>query len=123
MITMTAKGNFKNSNRFFTNTKLIPSKFRQIMDKYGRLCVDALSLATPVDTGKTAESWSYSLENWGIALHNSNKNQGIPIVVLIFYGHATRGGGYVQGRDFINPTLQPIFDKIVSEMDKEVQSL
>jgi len=124
MIKVTVKGSFDNSKRFFSGTKNLGAKFRKIMDRYGPVCVSALQSATPVDTGKTADSWSYSIENWGIALSNSNTTKsGIPIIALIFYGHGTKGGGYVYGRDFINPTLQPIFDKIVSEIDREVQSL
>lgn len=123
MIKLTAKGSFRNSERFFTNSKQLGEKFRQIMDRYGRQGVDALQSATPQDTGETAKMWSYSINNWGLEFSNSNVNQGIPIVILIQYGHGTRNGGYVQGRDFINPALQPIFDRIVKDMTKEVQNL
>jgi len=123
MITLTAKGSFKNSERFFENSKKLGDKFRSIMNKYGRQGVVSLSLATPKDTGKTASSWSYSISNWGLEFSNSNVNNGIPIVILIQYGHGTINGGYVQGRDFINPVLQPLFDKLVDELTEEVRNL
>lgn len=123
MVKLTAKGSFRNTQRFFTNSKTINQKFRQIMEKYGRQGVDALRNATPKDTGKTADMWSYSIENWGLAFSNSNVNQGVPIAILLQYGHGTKNGGYVQGRDYINPALQPIFDQIAIECTREVQNL
>lgn len=95
------------------------------LDQYGREGVAALSMATPVDTGKTAASWRYQVINTDTELriewHNDNTTKdGIPIVVLIQYGHGTGNGGYVVGRDFINPAIQPIFDKITDELWKEV---
>ena len=96
-----------------------------ILDQYGREGVNALSMANPVDTGKTAASWRYTVTNTSTELriewHNDNTTvDGIPIVVLIQYGHGTGNGGYVVGRDFINPAIQPIFDKITDELWKEV---
>lgn len=94
------------------------------LDKYGRKGVEALSLATPVDTGKTAGSWGYEIRGYiggySIIWTNSNVNKGENIAVLIQYGHGTRNGGYVVGRDYINPALRPIFDEIAESAWKEV---
>lgn len=116
----------------FEKTKSFLSKVRRlhnlgVLDKYGRQGVAELSMATPVDTGKTAASWRYVIKESKYALsiewHNDNSTKdGIPIAVLIQYGHGTGNGGYVQGRDFINPVMQPIFDKIADELWKEVTS-
>ena len=87
------------------------------LDKYGREGVAALSSATPVDTGLTASSWYYEIERKGdsvsINFNNSNIQNGAPIAVILQYGHGTGTGGWVQGRDYINPSIQPIFDSIV----------
>ena len=99
-------------------------KYLKNLDKYGRMGVDALSKATPVDTGKTAASWSYEIEKTehGVAIvwSNSNVNKGENIAVLIQYGHGTRNGGFVAGREYINPALRPIFDEIAENAWKEV---
>ncbi len=93
-------------------------------DKYGAAGVKALSAATPVDTGKTAGSWSYEIiqknQSVEIIWNNSNIQNGVPIAVILQYGHATKSGGWVQGRDYINPAIQPIFDQIAEEAWKEV---
>jgi len=123
MIKLSTKGSFKNSERFFTNAKKLGDKFRQIMDRYGSQGVDALSSATPKDTGLTASSWSYSINNWGIEFSNSNVNNGVPIAIILEYGHGTGTGGYVQGREYINSAIQPVFDRLVEELTKEVQNL
>lgn len=102
-------------------------KIDNILSKYGQIGVDALSSATPVDTGKTASSWSYKIkrQNGKISLefHNSNINKGVPIAIILQYGHATSNGGWVQGRDYINPAVQPLFDKIIEELRKEVDRI
>ena len=94
------------------------------LDKYGREGVAALASATPVDSGLTANSWYYEIEHKNgsatINFCNSNIQNGVPIAVVLQYGHATRGGGWVQGRDYINPAIQPIFDKIAESAWKEV---
>lgn len=123
MIKIKAKGSFKNTERFMENSKQINPKFRKVMERYGQECVDALRQATPKDTGNTAKSWSYSIESWGLSFHNSNVNNGIPIAILLQYGHATRSGGYIPGRDYINPALKPIFDKITKDLEREVRNL
>ena len=95
--------------------------------KYGREGVAALASATPVDTGRTANSWHYKIEqkqgSVSISFYNTNIQNGVPIAVILQYGHATRNGGWVQGRDYINPAIQPIFDKIADAAWKEVTKL
>lgn len=97
------------------------------LDRYGREGVKALSSATPKDSGKTASSWYYEIEHKNdsisISFHNSNINKGVPIAIILQYGHGTRNGGWVEGKDYINPAIQPIFDKIASEAWKEVTKL
>lgn len=97
------------------------------LDKYGREGVSALASATPVDSGKTASSWSYEIikekDSVKLTFSNSNIQNGVPIAVILQYGHATRNGGWVQGRDYINPAIRPIFDKIADQAWKEVTKL
>ena len=101
-------------------------EFFQRLNQYGRRGVDALSAATPIDSGKTASSWNYEIHRSKdlveIVWTNSNVNDGAPIVILLQYGHATGNGGYVQGYDFINPAIRPIFDEIEKDLWKEVTS-
>ena len=123
MINIRQKGDFKNLSSFLEKTK---EKLNLgLLDKYGREGVAALKAATPKDTGKTSESWYYKIErkNGSVSLtfHNSNQNKGVPIAIILQYGHATRNGGYVEGVDYINPALRPIFDKIAEEAWKEVK--
>lgn len=123
MIEIRHRGNFDNIDGFF---KLI--KHRKIynkLDHYGELGVKALSENTPIDTGKTAGSWKYKIRmnDKEISITWSNDNltkDGIPIAILLQYGHATGNGGYVQGRDYINPAMKPIFDAIAENVWKEV---
>lgn len=116
------RGDLSASMRFLNALK--NKNFLKHLDKYGREGVKALSLATPVDTGKTADSWNYEIHYYkggaSIVWTNSNVNKGENIAVLLQYGHGTRNGGYVQGRDYINPALRPIFDKIADSAWKEV---
>lgn len=97
------------------------------LDKYGKEGVAALSSATPIDSGLTASSWYYEIENRQgsvkINFHNSNIQNGVLIAVILQYGHGTRNGGWVQGRDYINPAIQPIFDKIADSAWREVTKL
>ena len=125
MIKITHDGNFNNSEKFL---KGITNRLHlRSLDKYGQQGVEALSAATPRDSGKTAESWSYEIHSSkdliSIVWINSNTNKGVNIAVLIQYGHGTRNGGYVKGRDFINPAIRPVFDKIADSVWKEVQAL
>ena len=122
MITISQKGNFSNLSNFFERAAAAVKLSR--LDKYGRLGVDALSAATPVDTGETAASWSYEIErgenSTSLIFKNSNvTEQGDPIAILLQYGHATGNGGYVKGIDYINPALRPIFEQIADEAWRE----
>lgn len=122
MIKVRHKGDFSKTINFLEkNCKGINLK---ILDKYGTEGVNALSSATPVDSGKTASSWSYKVtkSKGSVALEffNSNIQNGVPIAIILQYGHATRNGGWVEGRDYINPAIQPIFDKITEEAWREV---
>jgi len=122
MIKFTQKGDFSKLNSYFQKTlqKIHASK----LDYYGKLGVDALREATPKDTGKTSESWSYNyvISNGRIELSwsNSNFNKGVPIAVVLQYGHATGTGGWVEGIDYINPAMRPVFDKIAKDLWKEI---
>lgn len=97
------------------------------LERYGQIGVDALSNATPVDSGETAQSWRYRViqttqGHYGIAWYNEHENDGVNVAILIQYGHGTGTGGYVQGRNFINPAIQPIFDKIAEDVWKKVEA-
>ena len=123
IVSFKQKGDFEKTTKFLHG--LTEAINRHRLEKYGRLGVEALRSATPRDTGKTAESWSYEIvEEPGrtsIYWRNNNVVDGwANIAVLIQYGHATRNGGWVQGRDYINPAIQPIFDKIADDVWKEV---
>lgn len=124
MIKLSCRGNYNKTEKFLKECKDI-NELRQIMEKYGREGVAALSALTPVDSGETASSWSFEIiqEADGISLvftNNSTTDTGIPIAILLQYGHGNGRGGYVRGRDFINPAIQPIFDKLLDEAWKEV---
>ena len=125
MIKISLKGNFKNIERFFDGAKnRLPQRIRSVLDRYGRQGVAALQMYTPKDSGETANSWKYEIFNLGIAWSNTNvTGNGTPVAILLQYGHGTKNGGYVQGRDYINPALQPIFDEISDNCWKEVENL
>ena len=122
MIKFRQKGDFSNLTRFLERAKNLVHI--SDLDRYGREGVAALASATPVDTGKTAASWCYDIkinkESASITFNNSNIQNGVPIAIILQYGHGTRNGGWVEGRDYINPVIQPIFDKIAEEAWKEV---
>ena len=125
MIRFRQKGDFRNATRYFERLREIVHL--GTLDKYGREGVAALASATPVESGKTASSWYYEITNNGqtakISFYNSNVNKGVPIAIVIQYGHGTRNGGWVEGRDYINPAIQPIFDRIAEEIWREVTRL
>ena len=123
MIKMTRRGSFKNAERFFDNSKDLSRRLRTAFERYGAQGVEALRSATPKDSGLTADCWSYTIEDWGIGFTNTNIREGYSVALLIQYGHGTRNGGYVEGIDFINPALKPIFDQIAEECWKEVRNL
>lgn len=125
MIKITHKGSFDNIEKFFRG--VITSNHIRVLEKYGEEGVRLLTEATPIDSSETANSWSYEIRHYpggaSITWLNSNVVDGVPVVILLQYGHATRNGGYVQGRDFINPALKPLFDKIADDVWKEVTKL
>ena len=125
MITFRHKGDFSNLTNFLEKAKNVVRIGD--LDKYGREGVAALASATPVDTGLTASSWYYKIEHKDgsatISFHNSNIQNGVPIAIILQYGHGTGNGGWVEGRDYINPTIQPIFDKIADSAWREVTKL
>lgn len=122
MITFRQKGDFSKLSRYLEKVKEAAKV--GVLDKYGQAGVAALSSATPVESGLTAQSWYYEIEHTKssavIRFLNSNVNKGVPIAIILQYGHGTGTGGWVEGRDYINPAIQPIFDKIAEDAWKEV---
>jgi hypothetical protein len=125
MISFRQKGDFAKLTSFLEKAKEVV-KIGDL-NKYGQEGVAALASATPKDTGLTADSWYYEIirSNGSVRIvwKNSNIQNGVPIAVILQYGHGTKNGGYVQGRDYINPAIKPIFDKIAKESWKEVTKL
>ena len=125
MITFKHKGDFSNLTRFLERAKEVVHMGD--LDKYGRAGVEALASATPVDSGETANSWYYEITNSKgsakITFNNSNIQNGVPIAIILQYGHGTGTGGWVEGRDYINPAIQPIFDEIANNAWREVTKL
>lgn len=125
MISFRQKGDFSKFTRFLERAK--EAVRLGDLDKYGREGVAALASATPVESGNTAKSWYYEIVNKKgsvtITFYNSNVQNGVPIAIILQYGHGTRNGGWVEGRDYINPAIQPIFDKIVENAWREVTKL
>lgn len=124
MISASASGSFSETERFLG--QLVGGGIFSTLDYYGAAGVNALQAATPVDTGETAASWSYKVVRkngaYSIEWHNSNVVDGVPIAIILQYGHGTGTGGYVQGRDYINPALEPIFKKIADNVWKAVRN-
>ena len=122
MISFNQKGDFSRFTKYLNKVKNIGRM--SVIRKYAQEGVDALASATPVDTGLTAASWHYKIEerdgSISIAYYNSNVQNGVPIAIIIQYGHGTRNGGWVEGRDYINPAIQPIFDRIANAVWREV---
>lgn len=122
MITFTTSGNFNKTDNFLK--RMSKSDQMSLLKRFGQAGVDALSINTPVDTGETAQSWSYTItrtaESYRIDWVNLNVQNGIPIAILIQYGHGTRTGGYVQAIDYINPAIRPIFESLADEIWGEV---
>lgn len=122
MIVVEAKGNFDNTEKLLKRIK--NRDYLKVLDKFGQQGVTALSGATPLLSGKTASSWDYEVISSGgsytIQWTNSNVNKGVSIAIILQYGHGTRNGGYVVGRDYINPVMRPLFDKMADEAWKAV---
>lgn len=129
IISITHHGDFKNTTKFL-NAVTQGAYINNILDKYGQMGVDALRASTPKDTGLTSESWYYEIKHpsndvYEIVWSNSNTiypSNGTTVAILLQYGHATGTGGWVEGRDFINPAIQPIFDQLADDAWKEVIS-
>ena len=121
-ISFSSKGDFSKTIKFLNKVKNV--KINNILSKYGKIGVNALSQATPKDSGVTSRSWNYKIEvndnNASIVWYNTNVVKGVNIAVILQYGHGTRNGGWVEGRDYINPAMKPIFDKIADQVWKEV---
>lgn len=119
------KGDFSKTTKFLNRAKQVVR--RSTLEKYAKKGVEALASATPVDTGLTANSWIYEIVNkkGSITINfiNTNVQKYIPIAVIIQYGHATGNGGWVEGRDYINPAIQPVFDEMINDIWREVTNL
>lgn len=122
MITFTTSGNFSKTENFLK--RMSKSDQISLMNRFGQAGVAVLSIETPMDTGRTAESWSYTItrtkDSYRIDWVNSNVQNGTPIAILIQYGHGTGTGGYVEGIDYINPAIRPIFESLADEIWGEV---
>lgn len=122
MVSFRQKGDFANVTRYLERAK--KGIRLSSLDRFGHEGVAALASATPVESGETANSWNYKIENQNgivkIGFYNSNVVNGVPIAIILQYGHGTRNGGYVQGRDYINPAIQPVFDQLAKHAWKEV---
>lgn len=122
MIQIKQRGDFKKLEKYLK--KSLGQDYMSVLEKYGQQGVTALSAVTPIDTGLTATSWSYEIiqneSTISVVWNNSNVQNGINIAIILQYGHGTRNGGYVSGRDYINPALRPIFDKMADAAWKEV---
>ena len=125
MISFRHKGDFSKATRYLE--KLKEAARLSILDRYGREGVAALASATPTDSGATASAWYYEIERRNgsatLSFHNSNVNKGVNIAIILQYGHGTGTGGWVEGRDYINPAIQPIFDELANEAWKEVTKI
>lgn len=125
MISIKHKGDFSKTDKYFKNVREA-SKIK-ILDKYGKMGCEALASATPQNTGKTANSWSYEIErsNGSVKLIfiNSNINEYFPVAIMLQYGHGTGTGGWVEGIDYINPAIQPVFNKLTDDLWREVTNI
>lgn len=125
VIQLSSRGNFVKTENRLKRAK--GANFRRVLEKYGREGVAALAAATPKDSGETAHCWSFDIlitkNSYVINWKNSNIVDGVPIAIIIQYGHGTRNGGYVEGQDYINPALKPIFERLSNELWREVGTL
>lgn len=126
VISFKQKGDFKKLDKYLKDVSKA-AKLKSVFDKYGRAGVQALSSATPTETGLAASSWYYEIEQTStsvkITFLNSDIEDGFPVAIMLQYGHGTGTGGWVQGRDYINPAIQPIFDELAEDVWKEVTRL
>lgn len=122
-ISFSSKGDWQDTEKWLQNNSHI--SLNDILNEYGQLGVEALKNATPIDTGKTAESWSYEIETpqegiSRIVWHNSNVNEGANVAILLIYGHGTKNGGYVEANDFVSPVMKTIFDSLSDSAYRKV---
>lgn len=124
-ITFTHKGDFSKTEKFL-NT-VLKHRYLNVLERYGKEGVRALAAATPKDSGETAASWNYEIDHnrkeTAIVFTNSNIQNGVNIAIILQYGHGTGTGGYVAGKDYINPALRPVFDQMADDVWKEVTNL
>jgi hypothetical protein len=124
MFSVTSVGSWDKTIAFLEY--LASGKMYDVLDRYGRIGVDRLASATPIETGLTAHSWGYQVEHKSdysaISWFNTHTHNGVNIAVILQYGHGTGTGGWVEGRDYINPAIQPVFDKMVEDIWKEVRN-
>lgn len=125
MLAVVSKGDYKKAEKYLTDVK--DAIRLSLLEKYGNIGVQALMAATPKKTGTTSASWYYKVEDDGevstLSFFNSNVNKGVPIAIILQYGHGTGTGGYVAGTDYINPALKPVFDQIINDFWEEVTNL
>lgn len=125
MIKIRSKGDFSKTEKLLK--KSLGRNYRSVLEKYGKMGVEALASATPIDSGETALSWNYEIIQNGSSLSviwtNSHIEKGVNIAIILQYGHGTKNGGYVEGRDYINPALRSIFDKLADAAWKEVTGI
>lgn len=122
MIKIKHRGNFNKLEKFLA--RMAKKEYLNVLDKFGQEGVEALSKATPIDSGETSNMWKYTLEigptQTGIYWYNDNENKGVNIAIILQYGHGTNNGGFVQGIDYINPAMAPIFEAMAEAAWKEV---
>lgn len=122
MITIKQKGDFSNLKSYLERAKEVVNLGK--LDEYGRRGVEALAAATPKNSGNTASSWEYQIDRTStsvsLSFYNTNENKGVPIAIILQYGHATKNGSWVEGIDYVNPAIQPIFREIEEELWREV---
>lgn len=125
MIKIRQRGEFAKTEKFLK--KSFGKNYRGVLEKYAQQGVESLSAFTPLESGLTASSWGYEIiqneDGISIVWYNSNVNKGVNIALILQYGHGTRNGGYVQGVDYINPALRPIFEKMADAAWKEVTGI
>ena len=123
MITVTTSGNWRATEAYLH--KMRHNEIFGVLEKYGAQGAAALAAATPTDSGQTASSWTYTVKKksgyFSIVWRNTNRQNGFPVAVMIQYGHGTGTGGYIQGRDYINPVIRPLFDTMLNELIGEVK--
>lgn len=125
MIVLKQKGDFKRTKRFLNHAE--KTMKYDMLDKYGQAGVKALSRATPKDTGLTSQSWTYKIERTKdtakLCFYNSNIQNGVKVAIILQYGHATKNGSWIEGVDYINPALSPVFESLARDAWEEVTKI